>query len=80
MKTITYYPAAEKALNRMSPDARDRVEARIEVYALTGHGDIKAMKSRPALRLRVGDYRVILTETLEVIDILDIGTRGDIYK
>ena len=80
MKTIIYYPAAEKALDRMSAETRDRVEGRIEAYALTGHGDIKAMKGRPLLRLRVGDYRVLFTEDNQVIDIINIGDRSDIYK
>ena len=80
MKTITYTAAADKALDRMATETRDRVESRIEVYALTGHGDVKAMKGRPVLRLRVGDYRVIFTEDMQIIDIINIGHRREIYE
>jgi len=80
MKTIAYHPAADKALDRMTPETRDRVESRIEVYALTGHGDVKKMTNRPVLRLRVGDYRVIFNESLEILDIINIGHRREIYE
>jgi mRNA interferase RelE/StbE len=32
-----------------------------------------------AKRLRVGDFRVVFTETIDTITILDIGPRGGIY-
>jgi mRNA interferase RelE/StbE len=32
------------------------------------------------LRLRIGDFRVIFSETPETITVLDIGPRGDIYE
>jgi mRNA-degrading endonuclease RelE of RelBE toxin-antitoxin system len=32
------------------------------------------------LRLRVGDYRIIFTETLEVLQIENIGHRKEIYR
>jgi mRNA-degrading endonuclease RelE of RelBE toxin-antitoxin system len=33
-----------------------------------------------ALRLRIGDFRVISSETPETITVLDIGPPGDIYE
>jgi mRNA interferase RelE/StbE len=79
MKTITYTASADKSLTKLSIENRDRVEAGIETYALTGHGDVKAMKGSPTLRLRVGDYRVIFTEALEVLDVIAVGNRSNIY-
>ncbi|MFT4091879.1 MAG: type II toxin-antitoxin system RelE/ParE family toxin [Asticcacaulis sp.] len=80
MKTIIYGPAAEKSLERINARDRVRIEERVEAYVLTGHGDIKAMKDVPLLRLRVGDYRVLFTEDLQVLDIFYIGHRREIYQ
>ena len=80
MKTIVYAARAERALEKMPPDARDRVEGGLERYALTGHGDVKAMQGVPLLRMRIGHYRVLFTETLEILDVADIGPRGGIYR
>ncbi|WP_298331742.1 type II toxin-antitoxin system RelE/ParE family toxin [Asticcacaulis sp.] len=80
MKAIIYEPAAERALERINARDRARIEDRLETYALTGHGDIKAMKGLPLLRLRVGDYRVLFTEDLQVLDVIDLGHRRDIYQ
>jgi mRNA interferase RelE/StbE len=30
-------------------------------------------------RLRVGDWRVIYTETLAIVSVIRIGPRGDVY-
>ena len=47
-------------------------------------GDIKPLKgySDGRQRLRIGKYRVVFhyTEESDTLSILDIGSRGDIYK
>ncbi len=80
MKTISYSPRADRQLAAMPFDVRDRIEAKIERYALPGEGDVKAMKASPTLRLRVGAYPVIFTEDLEILDVLDVGHRSSIYQ
>jgi mRNA interferase RelE/StbE len=44
--------------------------------------DIKPLKGRSELRLRVGKYRVLFVEDAEVKTyvILTIGSRGDVYQ
>jgi mRNA interferase RelE/StbE len=34
----------------------------------------------PNIRLRVGDWRVIMDDQGTVLAVLEIGTRGDIYR
>jgi mRNA interferase RelE/StbE len=80
VKTIAYTAQADRQLAAMSPDVRDRIEAKIERYAHLGEGDVKAMRGSPTLRLRVGAYRVIFTEDLEILDVLDVGHRSHIYQ
>ena len=41
--------------------------------------NVKALKGGDGFRLRVGDYRVIYTETLIVLTIVKIGHRGGVY-
>lgn len=84
---IEFTKAAIKALNRMEKPLRLRIRDAIEgLTQKPPKGDIKPMQGNPAgrYRLRVGSYRVLYTYgqdgTMEILCILDIGSRGDIYK
>ena len=80
MKTIVYSKIAERAFERLPDRIQKRVEDGIDRYAITGNGNVKALQGRPVLRLRIGDYRVIFTEDLVVIDIINLGHRREIYE
>ena len=45
-------------------------------------GDVKVMQGQPAgtYRLRIGKYRIIYELTSDTLHIINIGSRGDIYK
>lgn len=84
---IEYTKTAIKVLQRMDKTLRQRILAAIEGLAqIPPKGDIKPMQGTPAgrFRLRVGSYRVIYTyrqdKPIQVLCVLDIGARGDIYK
>ncbi len=82
MKPILYRPAARKALRRMPANTAHRIVGKIEAYAMdpaSQAANITALKGRDGIRLRVGDWRVIMLDG-EVLDILDIGSRGSIYE
>ncbi|MCY4636072.1 MAG: type II toxin-antitoxin system RelE/ParE family toxin [Acidobacteria bacterium] len=49
---------ARRDLRRIDAPARPRIVAGIDQYAGTGVGDVKRVKARTTLRLRVGDWRV----------------------
>jgi mRNA interferase RelE/StbE len=38
------------------------------------------MKGSDYIRLRVGDWRVIIDEHGDVLDIINIGARGGVYQ
>jgi mRNA interferase RelE/StbE len=42
--------------------------------------DIKKLVGRDGYRLRVGDWRVIYTKDGQILAVLRIGPRGDIYR
>lgn len=81
VKPITYQRAARKTLTRKPHSEAQRIMAKIEAYAAdpaAQANNVKALQGRPGLRLRVGDWRVIMLDG-EVLDILDICSRGSIY-
>jgi len=53
------------------------------IEGLPDHGDVRKLKGqviKNTYRLRVGRYRVIYVWEKDEIKILDVDTRGDIYK
>ncbi len=84
---IKFKKKATKAIEQMDKPTKQRIKAAIIGLTLTPpQGDFKQMKgySDDRMRLRVGQYRVIYRYdndgTVEILLILDIGARGDIYK
>ncbi|MTH62186.1 type II toxin-antitoxin system RelE family toxin [Paracoccus litorisediminis] len=82
MKQITYTKAALKALIRMPRNMAVRVREKIAEYAAdpaSQANNVKALKGREGIRLRVGDWRVIMDDQGNVLAVLEIGPRGGIY-
>lgn len=75
MKTIIFTLSAAKDLDALPRDAREQVEGGLNRYAMTGHGDVKALQGRTGYRLRIGSYRVIFGEDAATILAIYIGRR-----
>ena len=84
---IAYSKEALKFLSKLDSKSVERI--RKAVFGLTQtppKGDIKTMEgySDGRKRLRVGSWRVIYKVNkdnhLEILYVIDIGNRGDIYK
>lgn len=79
---IELRPAAVRALRTLAPPTRRRVQGAIALLAQDPRPPAaRALKGRPGLRVRVGDYRVIYTiedETLLVV-VVTLGHRRDVY-
>jgi mRNA interferase RelE/StbE len=83
MRAISYTRQALKALRRMPADAAQRIIAKIEQYAQepeTQANNVTALKGREGIRLRVGDWRVIMNDDGVVLAVLEIGPRGSVYE
>jgi mRNA interferase RelE/StbE len=82
MKPIRYTRSAIKALQRMPANISARIVGKIEAYAadpVSQANNVKALKGRDAIRLRVGGWRVIIEDDV-VLAVLEIGPRGSIYE
>lgn len=82
MKTVLYARSAATALRKHANRAA-LIRAKIAQYAedpASQANNVKSLVGVDAKRLRVGDFRVIFTETNDIITILEIGPRGGIYE
>lgn len=79
MKELLFTSAAARQWAKLPDAIRARIDARLEAYATTGHGDVKKLKGRAGARLRVGDWRVIFFEDARAVTVVAVGNRRDIY-
>lgn len=82
MKQVIFLPPAAKALRKHRADAA-RIVGKIEDYAREPgslSNKVKALTGSRALRLRVGEYRVIFEETETEVIVTAIGPRGSVYE
>ena len=79
-----YRKGAEKYLDRLPAVVSDRIMSAVDALP---EGDIVKLQGRVGYRLVVGSFRVLFDFTDEitddgkiVIDVIDVGPRGGIYK
>ena len=80
---IELRPAAVRALKKLDPPIRSRVQGAIALLAEDPRPPAaRALRGRPGLRVRVGDYRIIYTVTDEVllVVVVTVGHRRDVYE
>lgn len=75
-------PAAVRAMRKLDPPLRHRVHGAIALLAQDPRPPAaRALKGRPGLRIRVGDYRIIYTVNDDVllVVVVTLGHRRDVY-
>ena len=83
MKQISYTKAAIRVLRRMPANTAKLIRTKIEAYATdpaSQANNVKSLKGREGIRLRVSDWRVIMDDQGNVLAVLEIGPRGGIYE
>lgn len=83
MFRVTYSAQAQKALRKMPTKTARRILGAIEKVAEDPERkdlDIKKLVGREGYRLRVGDWRVIYTKDGQILAVLRIAPRGNVYK
>jgi mRNA interferase RelE/StbE len=78
MFQIIYSKNALKFLKKQDKSTQQRIITAIEKLPL--EGDIIKLQGIDGYRLRVGTFRVLFNVNGIIIDIIDIGNRGQIYK
>lgn len=79
---IELRPAAVRALRKLDPQVRRRVQGAIALLAQEPRPPAaRALQGRPALRVRVGDYRIIYTieDDVLLVVVVRLGHRRDVY-
>ena len=74
MFQITYSKKAEKFLRKQDKTTQYRLFTAISKLPL--EGNIKKLQGISGYRLRVGNYRVLFDVNGFVVDIIDVGNRG----
>lgn len=78
---IFFSKTSIKYLSKLEKQVRTNIIQAIE--GLPDKGDIRKMRGRSIqniYRLRVGKYRILYNQKEDTVKILDIDTRGDIYR
>lgn len=76
-------PAAVRALRRIDPTMRPRIEGAIALLAQDPRPPAsRPLKGRAGYRVRVGDYRIIYTvqDDVLLIVVVALGHRRDVYR
>ncbi|GAB3614475.1 type II toxin-antitoxin system RelE family toxin [Humibacter ginsengisoli] len=80
---IELRPAAVRALKRIDHQDRDRIRGAISLLGENPRPPgAKALKGRPGLRVRVGDYRIIYTvdDDILIVTVITLGHRREVYE
>ena len=80
---IDVLPAAVRAIRKLPPEAKRRIQAVIDVLAEEPRPPAaKKLTARPEWQVRTGDYRVLYRIEDEVLTIVVVhaGHRRDVYE
>ncbi|MGK0741055.1 type II toxin-antitoxin system RelE family toxin [Leucobacter sp. Z1108] len=80
---IEVRPAALRALRKIHPDDRKRIQGAIALLAQEPRPPgATSLRGRDGIRVRVGDYRIIYTVQGEVLLVVVVGRghRKEIYR
>jgi len=82
-RTIVFAPEAAQELDALDRAVRQRVEnalGRLAIDPLALRNQIKRLKGDLAMRLRVGDWRIIFDVRAGEIIVLAIAHRREVYR
>ncbi len=83
MKNVEYSKDAFKALRKMPVNVSANIRSKMEQYAENpaslANNVIQMQGHQAYFRLRIGDWRVIFTETIVVVAVIKIASRGSAY-
>ena len=81
--TLDYAKSADKDIGRLDPPIQKRVIEALEKLTADPHsGALRKLKNRPEHKVRVGDWRILVTldEKTKTIQVVRVLPRGRAYK
>lgn len=84
MKPVSYSRSAQKALQKIPRNIAQLIVSKINQYArqpFSPSNNVKSLKGEHIglIRLRVGDWRVIMDDRGNVLEIVEVKPRGGAY-
>lgn len=76
-------PAAVRALRKVDPAMRPRIEGALALLAEdTRPPASRPLRGRPGYRVRVGDYRILYTvqDDVLVVAVVTLGHRREVFR
>ena len=83
MRTIVFARQAAREFDALDLTVRQRIETALDQFAvdpLALQSQIKRLKGDMAMRLRVGDWRIIFDLTHDEIVVLAVAHRREVYR
>ena len=85
MKPVCYSRSAQKALQKMPRNIAQLIVSKINQYARNPASlanNVKSLKGEHTglIRLRIGDWRVIMDDRGNILDIVEVKPRGGAYE
>ena len=80
---VVVLPVAARAIRKLPPEGKRRVQAAIELLALDPRPPAATkLVARPEWRIRTGDYRVLyrIQDQVLTIVVVTAGYRKDVYR
>lgn len=83
MREVRYAKDALRALRKIARGDAQRVREKVQQYAEDPDSlaaNVKRLTGDSLLRLRVGDYRVIMDDDGTILLIVKVGHRREVYR
>jgi mRNA interferase RelE/StbE len=81
VKRIAWTAPAKADVRSLDKPTAMRILATLHRFADSGEGDVKALRGREELRLRIGDYRLFfVASTADTIEVRRVLHRKEAYR
>ncbi len=80
MTRIVWTEPAKTDVRRLDKSIAMRIFAALQRFVETGEGDVKALRGRDELRLRIADHRLFFVATADGIEVRRVLHRREAYR
>ena len=83
MRVVTFTSQARRDMRRLPHDLSSRIMSKINQLAedpASLANNVTALKGQELLRLRVGDWRIVLSLSDDQVTIHRVAPRGSVYR